>query len=110
MRILAGLLGVASLLIALATGGLMVWATTAGLSPTARLGRLWFSADPASLNTLQVILERYLWPPLWRDGVFPILQQPGWLVAVVALGLGMLLLWLRRRSGGRPRRRLFSGR
>jgi hypothetical protein len=107
LRILALLL----LLAGLGAAGLVVRALGLGLAPASALGRLWYDADPSSLNTLQVVLERHLWPPLWGDFVFPILQQPAPLVAGVATAGGLLLFWLTRRRGGGGRngkRRIFS--
>jgi hypothetical protein len=57
------------------------------------LGRIWFDQDPGSLNLLQAVVERYLWPPLWWQGVQPLLEQPA---APLLAGFGLVLLLLTR--------------
>jgi hypothetical protein len=64
------------------------------------MGQLWFEVHPGSLNLIQALIERYVWPPLWHSGISPILQLPA---AAVIAGLGVLLLLLT--LIGRKRRR-----
>ncbi|MGF1609938.1 MAG: hypothetical protein ACFCUQ_11120 [Kiloniellales bacterium] len=70
------------------------------LSP---LGQIWFALDPGSLNLVQAVIERYVWPPLWDPAILWVLQQPA---ALVLLLPGVLLLLLI----GRGRRRFFRRR
>jgi len=68
------------------------------LSP---LGQVWFTLDPASLNLLQAIVERYIWAPLWGPpGIANLLLLPA---VVVFLVPGLILLLLSYRRPG-PRR------
>jgi len=99
MRRVARFLGSLLLLGALVALGADLWdAWSSGTRVSlATLGQRWFDLHPASLNGLQVLLERYLWPPLWQEGVFPLLKLP----AAPLLGLlALFLLWL-----GQARRR-----
>ena len=66
-----------------------------GLSP---LGQIWFDIDAPSLNLVQAVVERYIWPPLWDPGITTLLLWPGVLVFLVP---GLLLVVLCRR----PRRK-----
>lgn len=50
-------------------GGLIIWLL--GGDVTAPTGLLWFQAHAASLNLSQVIVQRYLYPPLWPDVIVP---------------------------------------
>ena len=60
------------------------------------LGALWFNLHAGSLNVVQAVVERYIWPPLWDQILFPVLQWPAALVfgvlGVVLIGLGFLRL------------------
>jgi hypothetical protein len=47
------------------------------------LGEIWFALSPGSLNLLQAVTQRYLWPPLWDPGMTWLLVQPA--LAVFAL-------------------------
>jgi len=58
---------------------------------TTSLGQAWYNLHVASLNFFQVIVERYLWPPLWDPGVVTVLKWPAWMVfAGLAIGLGII--------------------
>ncbi len=63
------------------------------------LGTWWFKLDPGSLNLLQSVTERYLFPELWDPGIITILQLPGWIV----FGALALLLTIWSRISGRRR-------
>ncbi len=76
----------------------VLWADAASFRATA-LGQHWYDLDRATLGGLQVVIERYIWPPLWKPVAWT-LQQPTWAVFGV-LGL-VLAIGLRRR---RRRRR-----
>lgn len=62
-------------------------------------GALWYSLDPGSLNLVQAVIERYLWPPLWDPALLSILRLPA---VPLFLGSGVLCLLLARL--GRRRR------
>ncbi len=66
------------------------------------LGQIWYDLDRASLNGFQVLIERYVWAPLWQSGVSTVLQWPAVFV-FLAPGLVLVPLCWRRRRG--PRRR-----
>lgn len=113
MRLIVGILGFLSLILGLAGAALMARAMALGTTPTSPVGQLWYDTDRGSLNLVQVVLERHLWPPLWQDVVFPVLQQPAPLVAGIAVAAGLVLLLLARRrrtTTGNGKRRLFSSR
>ncbi len=63
------------------------WAQTGRYVPVA-LGQMWFNLDPPSLNLVQAVIERYVWPPLWDPVLLTILRGPAWAV----LGLPALIL------------------
>jgi hypothetical protein len=100
LRWLARLGALLALAIALATAGLMLAGYLAGVDIMQPLGGLWFAVDAASLNVLQVVIERYIWPPLWSRAVFPVINTSAPLVALFSSLAALLLLWLgwRRRS------------
>ncbi len=67
-------------------------------------GELWYLLAPGSLNLLQAVVERYIWPPLWDPGVISILQLPALVVfAVPGLALAGACILLRRRRRRRFR-------
>jgi predicted anti-sigma-YlaC factor YlaD len=70
---------------------IVVWRATGsfGLRP---LGQLWYQIDRGSLNLVQAVIERYLWPPLW-EGVVAVLRLPA---APTLLVVGAALFWLTR--------------
>jgi hypothetical protein len=53
------------------------------------LGQLWYTLDSGSLNLVQVIIERYIWEPLWDPVLAGFLQWPA---APVFGLLGIVLL------------------
>ncbi len=67
-----------------------------GLRPA---GELWYRLDAGSLNLVQAVVERYIWPPLWDPAIAGLLQLPALLV--FALPAVVLAAWCHRR----PRRR-----
>jgi hypothetical protein len=106
MRWIAKLLGLIALLVVAGTLGLMLAARLSGVPVQQALGQVWFAVDPGSLNLLQALIERGLWPPLWDYLVFPVLRQPAPLVALAAAVATLLLFWLgRSRNGGTTLRR-----
>ncbi len=54
-------------------------------------GELWSRIDANSLGLVQVVLERYIWPPLWDPVLFSLLLLPAIVVPAVP-GLALLLL------------------
>lgn len=91
------LLAVVSLVLGLITAILDLTKTIADstlvMSP---LGKVWFEFHNASLNGLQVGIQRKLNIPWLWDSVFvTILQMPAWLVFVI---LSAILFWLGRKS------------
>ena len=70
----------------------------AGFHPRA-LGQLWYTVDPGSLNLLQAVVQRYLFPWLWDSAIVWVLLQPAFVVALVA----GVFLWLVTK----PRRRTY---
>ncbi len=42
------------------------------------LGEYWYELHRGSYNGIQVLLERYLWPPLWDPLLLGIIQWPVW--------------------------------
>ena len=55
------------------------------------LGESLFRYDPALLNTAQAVIQRYLAPALWDEGVLPLLERPAW-APPAALGAFLLML------------------
>ncbi len=70
---------------------LLAWGDNGGFE-FAALGDVWFELAPALLNGWQVVLERYLWPPLWDPVMLNILLWPASLIGLFAgtilMGLG----------------------
>ncbi len=54
-------------------------------------GELWSRIDANSLGLVQVVLERYLWPPLWDPVLFSVLLLPAIVIPAVP-GLALLVL------------------
>ncbi|MFC4351327.1 hypothetical protein ACFOW6_07215 [Fodinicurvata halophila] len=63
-------------------------------------GALWYSLDPGSLNLVQAVIERYLWPPLWDPALLEVLRLPA---VPFFLGVGALCLLLVRLGRRRQR-------
>ena len=57
----------------------------------AALGQVWHKWHAPSLNLLQAIVERYIWPQLWRYVLLPLLLSPAWIV-MAAKGLILVAL------------------
>jgi len=54
-----------------------------GLIELTLIGDLWFEYSASTLNLLQAVLERYIWPPLWDPVVTTFLLWPASLVAII---------------------------
>lgn len=52
------------------------------------LGALWFRIDASSLNVIQALIQRYIWPELWDPAITTVLLWPAWLVLI---GIGATL-------------------
>jgi hypothetical protein len=82
------------------------WLWFAGNDMTQAAGQLWFALDKESLNTAQVVVQRYIYADLWDSFAVPLLQRRAWLavailvVFFVVIG-GLIMLAARPR---RPRR------
>ena len=94
IRILGGIILILALLVF--AQDIIGYFTTGAWNPII-LGRLWNKWSPGSLQLIQPAIERYLWPPLWGEVLFPIIRQPASLV----FGVLGLILW----ALGRPRSR-----
>jgi len=100
MRVLRiiGRIFVAVAVLAVALGA---WLWFAGNDMTQAAGQLWFTLDSESLNSAQVIIQRYLYADLWDWVVVPVLQRAAWqavaIVAVFFVAVGALILVVARR-------------
>ena len=61
------------------------------------VGELWRYLHFDSLQLAQVVVQRYIYPPLWDPVIVWVLLLPVWLVFVVP-GLGLWILCRKRRS------------
>lgn len=58
------------------------------------IGQYWYELSIGTYNGIQVLLERYVWPPLWDPVLLSIIQWPVW---VLTLPIGIILfVWGRR--------------
>ena len=81
----------------------ILWRETGHWTPIL-LGQLWYDVSAPSLNLAQVVVQRYLWPPLWNGAIVTLLLC--WAFAVL-MGAGILLVlvfrpWRRRRAPAAP--------
>ena len=64
-------------------------------------GELWFTLHDGSLNLIQAVTQRYIWPQLWDPIAVTVLLWPAFLVVGVP---GLILSWVfRRRPKLRPK-------
>jgi len=64
-------------------------------------GELWFTLHDGSLNLIQAVTQRYIFPQLWDPVAVTVLLWPAFLVVGVP---GLILIWLfRRRTQVRPK-------
>jgi hypothetical protein len=84
---------------ALATLAAAGWAAALG-GPAAilsrPLGELWFRLHPGSLNLLQAVVERYIWPPLWDPAISSILLSPATMVLAILAVAFLLACYFKR--------------
>lgn len=59
------------------------------------LGQAWHNGHAPSLNLVQAIVERYIWPELWRYALLPVLLSPVWAVAAIIGSLCMAASYVR---------------
>lgn len=52
-------------------------------------GQLWYGISASSLNLAQVVVQRYLWPPLWDGAIVRLLL---WWAFAVLMGAGIILV------------------
>lgn len=98
-RIFGWLLIAASL--AAAGRELVSWLET-GAYRTVAAGELWYDLDPASLNLVQAVVQRYLLPELWDPVIATALLAPAWALLSIP-GLALAVLFRRRRRRRRRR-------
>ncbi len=98
MRFVLCILGWGLVLAALAAAG---WAVSlagpAGILQRP-LGELWFKLHVGSLNLVQAVVERYIWPPLWDPGISSLLQLPAALVFAVPAAVLVAFCHFQRRK------------
>jgi len=107
MRIVGCSLGWLLVLAALAVAGWELLAPDPVVGIHLRpAGELWFRLDTGSLNLLQAVIERYIWPPLWDPAIVGVLRLPALLIfAVPGIALLIACYWGR---GHRRRRWRFK--
>jgi hypothetical protein len=105
MRVMACILGWLFVLATLAVAGWEV------LSPDEKAGvqlrpagELWYRLDAASLNLVQAVIERYIWPPLWDPVLSSLLHLPAIVIPAVP-GLVLVVLCHARTRRKRGKRR-----
>ena len=92
MRIVGAIIGWILVLLAFVAAGLDALESVAGGAMRLRpAGEVWYKLDAPSLNLIQAVVERYIWPPLWDPIVLTVLQWPLFLVFGVP-GLVLVLL------------------
>jgi len=64
-----------------------------GVYESALVWAYWYTFSPGSLNFIQGIIERYLFPELWDPVIVTILLCPAWVVLGVP---GLLIEWRSR--------------
>ncbi len=67
-------------------------------------GQMWFLIDRDSLGLAQVVVERYIWPPLWDPVLFSLLQLPSIVIPLVPALVLLTLCYLRVRRRRKRRR------
>jgi len=88
-------LGLAFIAIAILTLGHDAQLTFAAAEPDYRpIGLYWYELHRGSYNGFQVLLERYIWPPLWDPVVLSVIQWPVW---ALSGPIGILLFVFGRR-------------
>lgn len=57
--------------------------------------KIWTMLSIRSMNWVQMIVENYIWAPIWTNGIAPLLLLPAWLFFIIA---GVLVFFMGRRS------------
>lgn len=78
---------------AVLTHDAILWRESGHFAPIL-FGQLWYDLSPPSLNLAQVVVQRYLWPPLWDGAIVRLLL---WWAFAVLMGAGILLVLVFRR-------------
>jgi len=60
-------------------------------------GQMWYLIDKDSLGLAQVVVERYIWPPLCDPVIFSLLQLPSIVIPLVPALVFLTLCYLRVR-------------
>lgn len=92
----------------MALGGEIVKSLEAKAWQPLALGQIWYMAHSDSLNLVQAVVQRYLWPPLWDPVAIEFLRWPA---SAIFAGLFVFFeliarLFRRREGGGSGLRRL----
>ncbi len=74
----------------------------AGAYDILAFGELWAKIDIASLNLVQAVVQRHIWPFLWDGVILNLLLLPAWAVLSVP-GIVMVLAFRVRGGGHRTR-------
>jgi hypothetical protein len=74
----------------------MVLAATTGGWRIVPAGELWFKIDVGSLNLMQAVIQRYIWPTLWDPIIVTVLQWPPWSIFGAPGAVLVALFWKRR--------------
>ena len=80
-----------TLLIALVLLATSIWIWIAGHDVTKSAGEIWYELAPEGLNLVQAMIERYLLPLIWQQGVVRLLLKPFW-ETVFLLFIALLIL------------------
>jgi hypothetical protein len=86
-----------ALAVAVVVHDLLTW-WSEGSYPSSTFGSLWSHLDPSSLGNTQTSVRRHLSGILWTWMMRPLLTVP--VVPAFAV-LGLALVWIGRRDGGR---------
>ncbi len=74
----------------------------AGAYDELAFGELWAKIDIASLNLVQAVVQRHIWPWLWDAVILNLLLLPAW--AVLSVPGIIMVLAFRTRGGYRQAR------
>lgn len=98
---LARVLGAAFFVLGLLILGyeLTLWRES-GAWPRYPIGQIWFDLSAPSLNATQAVIQRYLHPALWENGIAVVLR---WNAAYTALAVGAALYAFSHLKKRRPR-------
>lgn len=69
------------------------------------LGPLWFELDSGSLNLMQAVVQRYLFPALWDPIILTLLLWPAWIVVMIP-GVVLMIVFRKRKNPFAPKKYL----